>query len=260
MDLFTYLTARKGKKTYPHKSDLFSYLLATHKIPIKTETGTTIEITAKSTKLNKLDLDKESTQNGTPTPEEPIEVNTIKDEITISVSDGETTNNYTIDLGDNEICGIGDYKDILTINKNGEVSLTKKIGKIVLDGSESAWQMTSSSAPFELSITDMYRNNNLATIMSNYYIGVSYNSNWNTYNYLITCNSTANFTPVLKIKNIDMTTLEDFKNWLSTHNTDVYYVLDEPTTIDLGTIDIELFKGTNIITNNENADMTIKYY
>lgn len=52
----------------------------------------------------------------------------------------------------------------------------------------------------------------------------------------------------------------ELKTWLSTHNTEVYYVLATPTEIDLGNINIELYDGINNISNSEDMDMNIKYY
>ena len=57
-----------------------------------------------------------------------------------------------------------------------------------------------------------------------------------------------------------ISTTNDFKTWLSTHNTIVYYPLATPTLIDTGkNIDIPLYNGTNNISNSENAIMTISY-
>lgn len=78
MDLFTYLMAKNGNNSSVH-GDLFSYLLGKGQSQIQTESGVTIYIPdAKKTKIVELIMDKESTQEGTPTPENPQTVNTVK--------------------------------------------------------------------------------------------------------------------------------------------------------------------------------------
>ena len=55
-------------------------------------------------------------------------------------------------------------------------------------------------------------------------------------------------------------TPNDFETWLSTHNTDVYYVLITPQLIDLNyTVDLTLYEGTNNVTNSEDMDMNITF-
>lgn len=398
MDLFTYLMARKGKKILPHKDDLFAYLLGRSRfilIEPKVATGTTINITALKTNIDEFKLSKESTQDGTPTPENPVEVKTVKgyrnlfdkdnalyvsnlaynnnftafqstaganplrvyylpcepnktycyskelgsycrfgscveipangvsitttnsdsssqyatittgandnyiffsplksselsdfdfDEVIekvlitegnivipyvpygtnwvyTTISDGTNSRITTIPLNNNEIAGIGDYKDELIVDENGHCWLNKKTNKVVLNGSESNWNSAGGQAPFQLTVNDLYRNNDEVVLISNYYKAVSYSSNWNDYQYLITSNSSANTTPSIRFKNVDISSVDNFKTWLSTHNTDVYYVLATEQLIDLNyNVDIRLFKGENTITNSSEAYMTIKYY
>ena len=174
-----------------------------------------------------------------------------------TISDGTNSRNVTIPLNDNEICGIGDYKDELVIDKYGHAKLNKKIGKVVLDGSEEDWIYQNNT--FRLTIADLTSiGDSSIREKSNYYEAISYNASWGNYDYFI---SNTNGSPArLVIKNKDITSVSDFQTWLSTHNTDVYYVLSTPTEIDLGTVDMELYEGTNNITNSEDMDMVLKYY
>lgn len=78
MNLFNYLMARKGHNTSP-RDDLFAYLLG--KVPkvVKEVTGVTIYITDVSKeKIISLWLDKESSQDGTPTPSNPVSVEVVE--------------------------------------------------------------------------------------------------------------------------------------------------------------------------------------
>lgn len=387
MDLFTYLGAKNGKFTLPHKSDLFAYLLGKNsKLPIQTASGMTLEITAKKTNVLELTLDKMCSQDGTPTPDNPIEVNVAegyrnyfdKDNVTriygfidsnnewgysaaaysfriacepntdyilsannssetifragvtdsdsipdtenvvsmysvvrkintnnpitittganakyivvqfsfansensiqsllvdkgttlhpyvpygtnyinLNVTDGVNSINKQIPLNDNFIGGIGNYKDVLTIDESGSISLVKNIGKVVLDGTELNWSK-SGNTTFDRFLLG----NNIHGIVSaggysNYFKMINTNVASNLYEL----SNNGNSQIVINYSNYGETTLEQFTTWLSTHNTTVYYVVETPTTTSLGNIDISLFKGSNIITNSDNCNMTIKYY
>ena len=79
MDLFTYLMAKNGHNTSIHE-DLFSYLLGKAQGgggEIKTATGITINI-PDAKKLVSFMMTKESTQDGEPTPDNPVPVNVVE--------------------------------------------------------------------------------------------------------------------------------------------------------------------------------------
>lgn len=78
MNLFTYLLAKKGKNSLLH-GDLFSYLLGKGTSQTQTISGATIYIPdAKAERIVSLIMTKESTQDGEPSPENPVEVKTVK--------------------------------------------------------------------------------------------------------------------------------------------------------------------------------------
>lgn len=378
MNLFNYLMANKGHNTSV-RDDLFAYLLG-KRTPkeVKTATGTTISITdATREKIVSLTLSKESTQDGTPSPENPVEVKTVKGyrnlfdkdnasykngyiknntgnetssdlsgylltyipvepnkEYTIqgslissngcriyfydnnknwisrtnvilnipvsfetpnncyyiqfqytqsvynensvqinegniafpyvpygtnwiytAVSNGTDTNYYTIPLNNNEIAGIGEYKDELIVDKNGHCWLNKKTGKVILDGSN-----------------DENWTKEVLAVGNNYYIPISnplkgqyykifnnigkytgqLSANYNTY-----ISSSGNLNYVCT----EITSVADFKTMLSNQNMIIYYALATPQLIDLNyTVDLTLFEGINNISNSEDMDMTLKYY
>lgn len=387
MDLFTYLGAKNGKFTLPHKSDLFAYLLGKNsKLPIQTASGTTLEITAKKSNVLELTLDKMCSQDGTPTPDNPIEVNVAEgyrnlfsgnysqfdstggtgaaygyfklpddneiytltliaknnytipsnvylgftknggnandgfswvisqgmtvtageiksystknlrfisiyannnstletimnnfyvqlekgstihpyvpygnNYINLNITDGVNSINKQIPLNDNFIGGIGDYKDELVIDKNGNAKLIKKIGKKILNENQAftrdnekpnSWRYYTPSNTIPSSI------NNIS--LSNYFENKNSSSITNLDSQGLTVINKNQI--IFRIDKTIASTTTELKAWLSTHNTDVYYVLETPTTTPLGNIDISLFKGSNIITNSDNCNMTIKYY
>ena len=83
-------------------------------------------------KLNKIYGD--TSQIGTPTPDNPVDIDVVTGDIdiTISNSDSSSKQNYLLSLGDIELCKIGNYKDYIYY-ENGKWYLHKEIGKIDLN-------------------------------------------------------------------------------------------------------------------------------
>lgn len=152
------------------------------------------------------------------------------------------------------------YKDQIRIAYNeddGEYHayLDKKIGKIVLNGSEESLTYDSNYSrlqmPFNLQTKDWGL---LGLTISDYFI----------IGDTETVNGSFNITRTnIYFKNNDLTSLNSWKTWLSTHNTTVYYVLEIPTTIDLGVIEMPTtyYPVTNIFTDSELQPLLeVNYY
>lgn len=164
--------------------------------------------------------------------------------------------NVQIPLNGNYVAGIGDYKDEIIVDKFGKCYLNKKIGKLVLDGSED-WQ---DRPNYSYADRFVFGSNIIATQnvkgFSNYF-DVVYASTDSLYKLWENTGTQI----IINFSEKGTTSLAEFKSWLSTHNTDVYYVLAEENLIDLNyTINLKLFKGINNITNSEDMTMIIKYY
>lgn len=106
--------------------------------------------------------------------------------------------------------------------------LKKEIGKVVLDGSES-WQNTYGESLFGFELP--YKKIDMSSLSyNNYYtlnnIQSGLNAGLSNGQYTIQINIAVS---VLYIKNTNYTTTNDFKTWLSTHNTIAYYPLEIPT-------------------------------
>lgn len=266
MNLFNYLMTKKGHNTSV-RDDLLAYLLG-KRIPkeVKTATGTTISISdVTSEKIVSLTLDKESTQDGTPSPEFPQEVKTVKGNVGITISDGTNTRNYTIPLGNNEICGIGDYKDELIVDKNGHCWLNKKTSKYVFSGTEGFGTQynTSSRSGFYTSsnlFTDIkpYTNGNeVCPVLTSKFKPTTLNATWVVGNV-----AQVNYAGADKRLYFFLEankTVKDMQSVIADQI--VYYALETPQRINLNyTVDIELFKGINNISNSDNMYMVLKYY
>lgn len=132
---------------------------------------------------------------------------------------------------------------------SGKWYLYKEIGEVVLDGSETGWSANTSGANkiFYRQVTGKSGNNIISC--SNYF---KYNSanNWqyiNNNEFTMQLNSEYIF-----IRYDEAGTLTNFKTWLSTHPTSVYYALATPTCTEITDIilinqleSIELLNGLN---------------
>lgn len=156
-----------------------------------------------------------------------IDVNTIQIEEGQSISPYESfqSANYSIDLGNIELCKIGNYQDY--IYKSGsDWYVYKACGKVVLDGSsDEDWAVANSgTANFFYRYRYInYSTQGLSAISNNFTWASIVNSTTNPGFMLINTNQ-ARFRPDFSELSID-----DWKVWLSTHNTTVYYPLATAT-------------------------------
>lgn len=178
-----------------------------------------------------------------------------------AISNGNDTNYYTIPLNENEICGIGDYKDELIVDKNGKCWLNKKIGKKIFNDSDTFAEQYSSSSrtgfwTLIVGIKPISSGNEIPNLLSTKFISVSMNANWKPGNMsMVTYEGNLNKVYFFLEAN---KTVDDIKNVLV--NQPIYYPLATPQLIDLNyTVDIELFNGVNNISNSDDMDMEIKY-
>lgn len=163
-----------------------------------------------------------------------------------------------IDLKGNELCSIGDTKDILNISVTGDTEINKKIRKRIFNGTES-WTLQSINshdiANFKIYFDGYVGGKNNLAICDTFspqetLIADETNEGFylNTNNYFF-----------IRIKKSRCSTVEEFKTWLSTHNVTVIYELETPETINLSpTKPLYLYDGINHLTNDNNADMMAK--
>lgn len=190
-----------------------------------------------------------------PSPSRPSVVNVVKgnNTLTISNSDDTQSQTYQVNLPSNmELCKISTYQDYF-YKDNGNWYLHSEVGKVMVNGSED-WNRTSIGgySRFELDGVDYLKGTAATTtpnFISNYLIAKNFtevaNGNagvswwWNVSRKL------------LIIGLGDDRTLSDFKTWLSTHNTTVYYPLETPTNTQI--------TDTTLITQLDNLQKAISY-
>lgn len=149
--------------------------------------------------------------------------------------------NYPFTLGNIELCKIGDCQDYF-YKENGKWYLHKEIDKVVFNGSSNVdvWGNatrvgTSSFYRFANSaFNDTTKYKSLTPYISDKFIFDNVNS-LQEKNVISNTSATGLNRLWITIDTTLMngTTVDDFKTWLSTHNTEVYYLLATPTDIKI---------------------------
>ena len=186
----------------------------------------------------------------------------------IQIEEGTTKTSYeeysgytkTISLGNIELCKIGDYQD--RIYKQGNKwYLEKNVGKIVLNGSES-WSRNSENKGYTLPFTNNRNTSEYVGLCNNFEV----QSNAYTWTNLYYCGWNTSNVFWVREDNEIASTLEEWKQWLSSHNTIVYYILNAPVITEItdtslisqleAIYDIILNTNNTIITNGTIIDIT----
>ncbi len=182
------------------------------------------------------------------------------------VNEGDLTSYTPYGTTPIEYCKIGNYEDEFiynTTDTNLELNkwyLKKNIGKVVLDGSES-WGLDGSGKIAGIKVTDLLYENDTSQVgkgfSNRHIIGNLAAARNNSNSFSTYYNGTNNLW-----LNAQGLSLADFKTWLSTHNTIVYYVLSTPTYTQItGTLETQLnniyknmlsYKGTTNVSQINN--------
>ena len=178
----------------------------------------------------------------------------------------------TVNLPSDEFIGKLDetHKDELVAVYNQEegkyhLILNKMIGRVVLNGSETISKNSTINTGFMIpyNTSSPFYNKikiGLGLGISNYFINQGNTVTW-TGKGIFGFNISGVFW--VMHADDDINTIELFKNWLSTHNVEVYYALEVPYQVDLGSIDmLNTYEGvTNIFTDSDLLlNIQAKYY
>ena len=185
--------------------------------------------------IQDLELQGDTYQQGSPTPDAPVPVQTVTGEQTVTVSDGVNSEAFPVSLGSLELCKIGSYQDY--IYKSGDDwYVHKETGSYTFNGSET-WQLTQTLTntvhfvigDYTTIFTDAVVPPDNTTIghgLSNRFIekanlynvdevGMDFHSNKNFIVGIPTSMSIATHTA--------------WENWLASNSTSIYYALATPT-------------------------------
>jgi hypothetical protein len=227
--------------------------------------------------LQELSVDGVCEQQATPSPDYPQEIKTITDSLRVTSNNGkdETEENYlesviTANLPEGEfVAKIDDtYKDTLKVvyKEDGKhhLVLNKIVSKTVLNGTQPiSYSKVINDDKFVAQFNIGTAIKSSSPMISDKFTYLS--NGWASNSENISTGGSSN--NLLQIK-ISQSRLEEvsnngFNNWLSTHNTEVYYVLENPYEVDLGIVDMPLSYDeiTNIFTDSDLLpQINAKYY
>lgn len=163
-----------------------------------------------------------------------------------------------INLQGNILSKGGDVKDVLKVNRNGEVEIKKNIGKVILDGTENweGYEESKDTAAAYLRMSDLTKTQN-SNILCNKFQQIDYEQDKE--GIVATPYSAVLIAIRINKSRLTEDSLLGIKTWLSQHPTEVYYQLATPQIITLPSISpIELWQGTNIFSLVTNLDTEIE--
>lgn len=159
---------------------------------------------------------------------------------------------YSINLQGNEMVALPNgVKDELQIDKEGNVSLVKKVGKILLNSVEK-WNLIGDTENYwEYANYDLSDSAKYSYCLSNYFSSDEDNR--------LIYTLTQIYCRFPKSLGIDVSDTEKFKQWLSSNNVYGYYEKTTPQTISLGKLSdlITTEQGSNTFAINGNIDTQI---
>ena len=227
--------------------------------------------------LASLEIKGKTEQYSTPTynvPSDLISVGVYNDEtekynIEVTITNGANSNTFIYSLNE-PLRSIEDISDLLYI-QNGHLYIERKIGNVVLDGSEGNWYANRPSSWASrthrfanLFLQDLIikplNDDETAKVLCNYFIPTTYNENIEKTNGI-----TVSTNGVLYIydESIETISASNFKAWLSTNKPNIQYALQTPIIEDLGEINIpSSYVGQNNTLFNTGVSTIekIKYY
>lgn len=182
-----------------------------------------------------------------------------------------------------EYCKIGDYADQIFKNTidsefydstliENEWYLKKNIGKVTYNGSETGWAMLgmTNGKQFYINQTNIYHDNTQTLLKSNYFKSGKVGDRETIKDTVYSFSTGIAFNPESTVAN----TLDDWRTWLSSHNTNVYYPLATSQYIQLSQEDYPTLKAqlenlynnaksyngqTNITQTNDDLPFSIDY-
>ena len=159
-----------------------------------------------------------------------------------------------------ELCKIGDYKDKI-YNDNGTWKVEKKISKVVLNGTETWTQVLANIWGSNSYLTSVTNAKAWGNTLSNYFKDGKFSQGAVLSNGQMQMAGSG-----IVMKNDSTTSANDFKTWLTTHNTELYYQLATPTTETITNTNLisqlnalyEFYVESSKVTISNNSEITLE--
>lgn len=170
----------------------------------------------------------ETTQNGIPTPDNPVPIINKTGIITETIEE----KNYTINLGDIELCKIGNYQDKI-YKSNDKWYLHKEIEKVTLDKNSNFNLYTGISSSgytfFRMTITTPKNQECLSSHFNTTYTGWNNLINQNVEMAQVYTNNWV----YLKVLSTRASSVAELQTWLGENTPTVYYILNTATDTEI---------------------------
>ena len=259
-------------KVEPYKYKLNEYLTET---PTEVVTGTTLAINNNAEdKLKSFKIYGKSTQDGTPTPETPVDIVSIGDDggVVVSVNEQSITVQTPNGLRGIPVSSGGNYTDASgqqwvcdEIDFNRKIYI-RRLNSITFNGTE-IWNYFSdnySINQFHTKVNDCYINNSLVNAISPQLQGITVPERNKNYNTVYTAGQSGISYICVNIEGFTGQT--PFIAFLKENPIEVFYRLNIPIETPLTEEEIALYKNlisnapTISISNDENAHMMVEYF
>lgn len=241
--------------------------------------GTSIQITdaANNCGLYSLYIEGESVQNGTPTPDAPIEIDSIGDSgsLTITTDNGGETSTTATITSALPLCSVGNVKDEFIFNADGTAKIIKRFEKLILNGSESWSESPTRETAIKRQLLYLSKpcannSNSVLTnaVCSHYQLRTGNGTFTRQIGISVVTNFSTEQTPLFiyddRYNSEGVTS--DFKAWLSENPVTLIYELRYPEEINLtaeetaALLALETFEDLTNIFNSDNAQMSVEYW
>lgn len=165
-----------------------------------------------------------------PNPSYPQSVNVVTGEQTITVTDGDVSQTYTVDLGSIELCKIGTYQDYIYKSGN-DWYVHKETITYEVNGGDQSRETYGGCYFFDPGNVIIPTSRKIYALSNefNAHISSSSAAQWNDYPINVVAVRDRTTFAQIGLKRETSYTLNEWITWLSTNKPVVYYVLETPT-------------------------------
>lgn len=221
-----------------------------------------------------LSLYGNSTQDGTPTPDAPVDIVSVGDDgaVEVTVDNSNDISLLATITSGLPLCSVGDYHDELIYNADGTGKIIKCVRKVVLDGSEANWIMyttingnnrPSLNFGVDRCIYGNYTTSSPSLILCDKYKSVSYLEITTDIEGIGLHHIEGRYLSIYD-ENFATASIDEWKAHLAANPLTIIYVLNTPQEIELSAAEMTLlqklqtFDSITNIHNNEGAEMDVK--
>ena len=178
-----------------------------------------------------------------PNPDYPQPINVVTGTQTVTIAGGTVSQDFTAHLGTLELAKIGSVQDYI-YKSNGSWYKYTTIGKVTYVGTEEGWNQntTTTGARYYIMQNDIglpAYNGEGDDMMCYYFSGIRYDTYYSVGGVDGVTHSYSGNNAYMQIFfRTSFNGVNNFKTWLTTHNTTVYYVLATPTDTQITDTDL----------------------